>query len=237
MFRGSAMRLLTFLLAWLFLALPLQARAQQGPVVVELFTSQGCAACPPADALLALLAEREDVIALSLYVDYWDYLGWTDSFGNAAFTARQRAYAKSRHSRSIFTPQMIVQGQDVLIGHDVESITDRIAARLNAGSPVEVTARREGGALRIRLDPLEPVAGLAEVSVVEYMPSAQVVISAGENAGKHMRYTNIVTDWSTVGRWAGQPDEFVVPAVGEGPLAVVVQRVGFGPILGAAQLD
>lgn len=231
------MRLFSSLLACLLLALPLKARAEQGPVVVELFTSQGCAACPPADALLALLAEREDVIALSLHVDYWDYLGWTDSFGNAAFTARQRAYSQSRHSRSIFTPQMIVQGQDVLIGHDVKSITSRIAAHLGENPSVEVTALREAGALRIKLDPVKPMSGSAEVSVVKYIPSAQVVISSGENAGKHMRYTNIVTDWSTIGWWSGEADEIVVPDVGDGPVAVVVQRSGFGPILGAAKLE
>lgn len=233
------MRFLTSMLACLLLALPAAARAQaqQGPVVVELFTSQGCTACPPADALLARLAARDDVLALALHVDYWDYLGWTDSFGEAAYTARQRAYAKAMRNRSVFTPQVIVQGHDMLIGHDAESINARIATHEAKGSRVTVEAVRDRDALRIKLTPTEPDSGGAEVYLVKYLPSADVVIGGGENAGKRMRYVNIVTDWSTIARWDGQAAEVNVADVGDGPLAVIVQRERFGPVLGAAQLE
>src|SRR5918996_4983900 len=123
------MPLLPFLAALVLLAAPPLARAQTNPVVVELFTSQGCSSCPPADALLAELAGKDGVIALALHVDYWDYLGWADSFASPAFTARQRAYAKKAHSRTIYTPQMIVQGEDRLVGSDDEMVLARIKER------------------------------------------------------------------------------------------------------------
>ena len=121
------MRLLPVLAALVFVAAAPLARAQGSPVVVELFTSQGCSSCPPADALLRKLAEEEDVIALALHVDYWDYLGWKDSFATPKFTARQRAYAKKARSRSIYTPQMVVQGEDRVVGNDAEMVLARIS--------------------------------------------------------------------------------------------------------------
>ena len=108
------------LLAVVLFLTPLGAWAQT-PVVLELFTSQGCSSCPPADALLAELAERPDIIALALHVDYWDYLGWKDSFGSPKYTARQRAYAKAARSRSVYTPEMVVQGEDRVAYDHVEA--------------------------------------------------------------------------------------------------------------------
>ena len=104
-------------------ALAPAARAQHSPVVIELFTSQGCATCPPADTLLDQLAARPGIIALALHVDYWDYLGWKDAFAQPQFSDRQKAYAKSRRERSVFTPQMIVQGADPVIGHDEPAVS------------------------------------------------------------------------------------------------------------------
>ena len=122
------MRFALILSALAALFVPQDGRAQPAPVVVELFTSQGCSSCPPADALLAELAGAEGVIALALHVDYWDYLGWTDSFAAPKHTERQRAYAKAAKSRTIFTPQMVVQGSERLKGHDAERIRNRIEA-------------------------------------------------------------------------------------------------------------
>jgi hypothetical protein len=213
------------------------ARAQENPVVVELFTSQGCSSCPPADALLTELAGREGVIALALHVDYWDYLGWKDSFASPAFTARQRAYAKAARSRSIFTPQMVVQGQDRLVGHDADRILGSIATHREAAAPVGLRVVRETGVLRISLEPGRGPAEPADIHVVRFVPSHDVAIEGGENVGRAITYTNIVTDWQTIARWDGsEPVELVYDLPGSEPLAVIVQRTRMGPVVTAAAL-
>jgi hypothetical protein len=231
------MRFFTLVLTCLCLAVPVAGRTQQSPVVVELFTSQGCSACPPADALLARLAGRDDVIALALHVDYWDYLGWADTFGKARHTARQRGYAKMMGNRSVFTPQVIVQGEDMLIGHDAESITQSIAAYQAQPPRMVVRAIREQSRLLISLEPIGLPLGAAKVYVVSYLPNAQVLIDSGENAGKRIKYTNIVTDWSTVAAWDGATDaQLVVEDVGRGPIAVIVQGDHLETVLGAVKV-
>lgn len=147
------MRLLAALLAAACLA-PTLTRAQAAPVVLELFTSQGCSSCPPADALFAELARRDDVIALALHVDYWDYLGWKDEFARPRHTARQKAYAKAARSRTIFTPEMIVQGEDRLKGHDAAAILADISSRQHAAPGAELTVGRDGDTLRIGVAPV-----------------------------------------------------------------------------------
>jgi hypothetical protein len=231
------MRALTVLVATVLLGAATASQAQENPVVVELFTSQGCSSCPPADAFFAELAERDGVIALALHVDYWDYLGWKDSFGSPQFSARQRAYAKAARSRSVFTPQMIVQGQDRWIGHDAERVLGSIAEHGQARSPVRLRVERETAALRIKLEPLDAAVGPSDVHVVRFIPSHDVSIDAGENAGRQFTYSNIVTDWETIGHWDGAtPIELVYDAPGPEPLAVIVQRVRMGPVVTAARL-
>ncbi|MBM3613273.1 MAG: DUF1223 domain-containing protein, partial [Alphaproteobacteria bacterium] len=140
----------------LFLALcgaaaaPDAARAQ-APVVVELFTAQGCAACPPADAFLAELATRADVIALALHVDYWDYIGWRDTFAQGAFTERQKAYARAAGSRTIYTPQMVVQGREAMPGTRAEAVTSRILEMAAAPRTVLLEAQGSGEGARLVL--------------------------------------------------------------------------------------
>jgi hypothetical protein len=235
------MRLILALLV-LPLLLPVAARAQTGPetvtpVVVELFTSQGCSSCPPADALLARLAEREGVIALALHVDYWDYLGWADSWGKPKHTARQRGYAKAAGHRSIFTPEMVVQGEKHLKGHDAGRIIEKIEGCQDEPRRAEVRLERDGDALDIRVAPLAANLGMAEVHLVRFKPEEQVSIEAGENAGRDLLYTNIVTAWDTIARWDGTaPLDIRHEATGDGPLAVIVQSSHFGPILAAAEL-
>jgi hypothetical protein len=226
---------LQFLLALMLLA-PFGAQAQTTPVVLELFTSQGCSSCPPADALLAELAGRDDVIALALHVDYWDYLGWKDSFGSPAYTARQRAYAKAARLRSIFTPQMIVQGEDRVIGHAADEIEAKIAAHQAVPPAVELDLGRDGDTLSIELTPADPPTGPADVQVVRFVPAEEVAIGGGENAGRTITYTNIVTDWERVARWDGEnPVKLTYDAPGDGPLAVIVQRTHMGPVVAAAR--
>lgn len=229
------MRLTGPLLTLLLMAAPIGARAQQSSVVVELFTSQGCSSCPPADALLTQLADDPGIIALALHVDYWDYLGWKDSFGSPAHTSRQRGYAKSSGARSIFTPQMVIQGQDIEFGHDAGAIASSIAARRENPSPVGLDIGKDGAGVIISVTPRHPPVGQSDVSVIRYIPSAPVDIGSGENGGKRIEYTNVVTDWTTIGRWDGESEEtFEVEDIGEDPVAVIVQRSHYGPVVAAA---
>jgi hypothetical protein len=229
------MRLLPSLLAALVLATP--APGGDSPVVVELFTSQGCSSCPPADELLTTLAQQDDVIALALHVDYWDYLGWKDSFGKPRHTARQKAYAKAARSRTIYTPEMVIQGQERLKGHDAATIIGKIALHRQQPAPATLELARDGDALEISLAPAGAAAGPADVHVVRFLPEEEVSIEAGENAGRTLTYTNIVTDWQTVMQWDGAaPVEFRYEDAGDGPLAVIVQQSRMGPVLAAAKL-
>lgn len=231
-----------FRLSAFFVALPLvlpgAGLGQEAPVVLELYTSQGCSSCPPADALLTRLAERPDVIPLALHVDYWDYLGWKDAFGSPAYTQRQRAYARAAGSRTIFTPQMIVQGGARLKGHDAVGIDAAIAAAQAVEPAAAVALARDGDALTVDIAPTRgPVPDGADVHLVRYEPKADVEIGGGENDGLAVTYTNIVTDWQTIGRWDGSaPLALRREGIGAGPLAVIVQAGRLGPVLAAAEL-
>jgi hypothetical protein len=232
------MRLFASAFAAALLLLPLGARAQTSPVVLELFTSQGCSSCPPADALLTELAGRDGVIALALHVDYWDYLGWKDEFGRPGNTARQRAYAKAARSKTIFTPEMVVHGDERLKGHDAKSILKGIAHHGRQPAPATVSLEREGDVLEIHLAPIGDAVGPADVHVVQFIPSREVSIEAGENAGLEMTYTNIVTDWEKIGRWDGSaPADLTYEGLEDGPVAVIVQKTHMGPVLTAEKLD
>ena len=232
------MRLLLPLLAAAASLLPLGAAAQGTPVVVELFTSQGCSSCPPADALLTELAGREGVIALALHVDYWDYLGWKDVFGRPGNTARQRAYAKAAKSRSVFTPQMVVQGAERVKGHNAERILAEIARYGQRPAEAELDLERDGDTLSIQLAPTGAETGPADIHLVRFLPSAEVAIEAGENAGRTVTYSNIVTGWETIARWDGTaPVSMRYEGLEDGPVAVIVQRKHMGPVLTAATAE
>lgn len=210
-----------------------------GPVVVELFTSQGCSACPPADALLADLSAREDVIALALHVDYWDYLGWEDPFAQAAFTARQKAYARAAGERSIYTPQMIVGGRDALVGPRAADLSALIADHAARPGQVAVRLRPEGGGIVIELLADPPLSESAVIQVVRYSPSTRVEIVRGENAGLELDYANIVTAWHAVAEWDGQaPLTLTATIEGPEPAVLIVQtaRPGKSSVLPGAIL-
>lgn len=212
-------------------------RAQTTPVVLELFTSQGCSSCPPADALMTRFSTVEGVIALALHVDYWDYLGWTDSFGKPEHTRRQQAYAKAVHSRTIYTPQMIIQGDDRVKGHDADSILAEIAEEQAKAPEATLALERDGDSLTIDIAPTEGAVGPADIHLVNFIPSQDVTIEGGENAGQQVIYTNIVTNWRTIGRWDGKaPVEMRFEGAGDGSVAVIVQQLKMGPILTAGEL-
>lgn len=231
------MRVFITVLVSVWLALPGSARADNGPVVVELFTSQGCSSCPPADALIAELAKREDVIPLALHVDYWDYIGWKDVFADPAFTRRQKAYARAAGQRSVYTPQMVVGGQDHVIGYRPMDLAQLIEAHQGLASPVTLTLEREGDTVTIRARSETTFEEDAVLQVVRYKPSQEVAITRGENAGHTFHYTNIVDVWKAVARWDGaKPLVVTVQTEGEEPIVALVQKAGPGRILAAARL-
>jgi hypothetical protein len=230
--------------SFLFLIAPAAAENLRAHprAVVELFTSQGCASCPPADALLTSLAEDADVIALAYHVDYWDYIGWTDTFGAEENSDRQRAYAKSWGSSRIYTPQMVVNGAKGVIGsrrNDVHGAID--GARLDL--PVDITVTDD--MIKIAIAP-KPEMEDAVVWLVTYMDRADVAIERGENAGKTMAYTQVVTKRQVMGLWEADvgaelklPLDEVLTENSTG-VAVLVQqeRQGLpGLIIGAAAFD
>ena len=224
------MRLASALLA-AAAALTATAPAQADPIVVELFTSQGCSSCPPADALLAELAGREDVIALSLHVDYWDWIGWADTFADPAFSARQQAYAAVAGSSVVYTPQFVVGGADHVAGAKGMAVAEAVQARL-AAQP-EVLEVEDGTLI------LSPIDGPARLILAEVTPSASVSILRGENAGREITYHHIVRGWTDLGEWDGAAGTLALPA-GEGPRVVLAQRIAAGgrpgAIVGAARL-
>jgi len=207
-----------------------------GPVVVELYTSQGCSSCPPADALLHDLAKRSDVIPLALHVDYWDYIGWADSFANPAHTRRQQNYARVAGAGTIYTPQMIIAGQDHVIGTKPMDVADAIQSH-RASTGVAVSAVRSGDLLQITGQTSRSLPRGTIVQVVRFAPERTVDIRRGENAGRELTYSNIVTSWDTVGVWSGQGALNLTANVsGNAPIVVIVQEAGPGAVLATTVL-
>ncbi|GKY87777.1 DUF1223 domain-containing protein [Sinisalibacter aestuarii] len=225
-------------LAAALLAGPL--RADEKPLVVlELFTSQGCSSCPPADAMIAELAGRDDVLALALHVDYWDYIGWADSFARPQNTKRQKAYARMAHSGSIYTPQIVVAGVDHVIGFKPMQVAELLSTHGDEMPPVEISVEQAGEGLRIRC---AARAGAAlphtiNVDLVGYIREASVDIAHGENEGKTITYANIVQSWDRLGTWNGSGSfEFEATLPEGGHYAVIVQAAGPGRVLAALRL-
>jgi len=208
-----------------------------GPVVVELYTSQGCSSCPPADELLHSLAARSDVIALALHVDYWDYIGWADIFAQPAFTRRQQNYATVAGVHTIYTPQMIIGGKDHVIGTKPMDVADAIQSHRDVPTGAQIFVQRSGNRLQITGQTTRPLPNGTIVQVVRYTPEQTVDIQRGENQGRSISYANIVTEWRSVGEWNGSGDlDLTVNVTGSSPIVVIVQEAGPGTIFAAAQL-
>ncbi|MEM9971345.1 MAG: DUF1223 domain-containing protein [Pseudomonadota bacterium] len=219
---------------WLALA---GAASADGPVVVELFTSQGCSSCPPADNLLGQIAERDDIIALALHVDYWDYIGWKDEFADPAHTTRQRAYSRVAGKRTIYTPQMVIGGEDHIVGTKAMRLADLLNAHRARPNPADVSVRRDGDRIRISATANSGIPSGAVVHVVTYTSEQTVSIRRGENAGRTLPYHNVVDQWVTVGNWDGRGTYRATVQVPRGvEVAVLVQAEGHGRMLGAAKL-
>lgn len=220
--------------------LPAQAAGHR-PVVVELYTSQGCSSCPPADAFLARLAERKDVLALTLPVTYWDMLGWKDTLASDADTRRQKAYAATLGRGGVYTPQMIVDGTRDFVGGREAAIDAAISARENDPTAVPVELRATPQELRIAVGAGDPGAN-ATIWLFHLQSKATVAVGAGENSGHTLSYRNVVRDVKPVGLWKGQALTLDLPRAEPGApphdaVAVVVQEGGYGRILGAASLS
>ncbi|QGX98754.1 DUF1223 domain-containing protein [Roseovarius faecimaris] len=227
-----------FMAMALMLLLPVGAGAQEHPVVVELFTSQGCSSCPPADAYLHKLAKRDGVIALAMHVDYWDYIGWKDSFASPKMTARQRGYARTGNRRMVYTPQMIINGQDHVVGNRPKDVEELIQRHARAGAVMALSATREGNQVMVRGETLTPVKGPAVVQLIRFMPRQTVDIKRGENAGRSLSYANIVTEIRELRDWDGKGAlEFSAQISGSGPGVILVQGADHGPVLAAAYIE
>ncbi|QOL83067.1 DUF1223 domain-containing protein [Pseudooceanicola spongiae] len=213
--------------------------AAPSPVVVELFTSQGCASCPNADRLMTQLADRPDVLPLALHVDYWDYLGWKDTLADPQYTRRQKAYARARGTRMIYTPQMVVSGTGFVKGSHPMQLAEYIDIMQNRAPEYQMAVSAIGeGRYRVVAHALSGAkTGPMVVQLVHYTPSKTVDILRGENAGSQITYVNVVTQWAPVAEWDGQADMSVeIDAGQDQPGAVLLQRQGFGAIEAAARL-
>lgn len=212
--------------------------------VVELFTSQGCSSCPPADKLLQSYAKRDDVLALSFHVDYWNYLGWQDTFSKARFTERQYRYAASFNRRGVYTPQAIINGRTHVVGSRGEEVASLLKAYgdSNKGLTTSLAVSQSDGVIRISSDSAES----ATLWLVTYYKSRAVDIKRGENRGKSITYHNVVRDISMLGMVKDGVLDLSLPVAelarsdADGR-ALVLQKTTKdgkpGPIIGAARVD
>jgi len=220
------------------LTAPLMAQ-DSNPVVIELFTSQGCSSCPPADALLLEYGDRDDVITLALHVDYWDYIGWPDTFARPEHTDRQRAYASAAHKRMIYTPQMILNGETSIVGNQPDDLTLAISNHLARQPLVSLHVQLHGADLQISAQNLgyDSADGDLIVQIMRYIPEETVEIRRGENAGKSISYGSVVTGMDVLTRWDGQSDlRFSTDVSSDDLFVVLVQEDNHGPVLAAARL-
>lgn len=198
-------------------SMPLLHRIQpdKTPVVVELFTSQGCSSCPPADAMLSDLASHPGVLPLAFHVDYWDYLGWSDSFARPEFSARQQDYARAAGERAIYTPQLIVDGEETGLAPRPADVMAMIEARRTAPAVLNIRQQNTGGTQVIELYPLSALDMPATVTLVRFAPSRQVHVTAGENRGRDITYSNVVLDLQELAIWNGaEPLRLTIAAGG-----------------------
>ncbi len=215
------------------------------PIVVELFTSQGCNSCPPADAYLGSLKGRRNIIALSHHVNYWDYLGWNDTFASEEGTLRQRRYAKTLGERTIYTPQIVVGGVLHEVGSRQKSVNRairKIAAGQRTGEFVEVSlVGAPAGKLTVRVAEGQVYNRRVAVWLMIFDGYHEVQVERGENGGRTLGYHNVVRHIREIGEWYGEELSVVLDVSdlaeqGEA-VAVVVQEDDTGRILGAQQVQ
>lgn len=201
--RSAAASLMALTLA---LAAPATAdtAAPLRPMLLELFTSQGCSSCPPADALLRELSSRDDLLPLAFHVDYWNGLGWVDPFSSAAFTARQQAYA-ARRGFEVYTPQLVVEGRSDVIGSSRSDVTQTIASARREARGAVSSIRRRGREVSIEIGAGDGDAAAADVYLLSFDSSDRTRIGGGENSGRELVYVNVVRSLRRIGEWHNRP--------------------------------
>ena len=203
-------------------------------VVVEIFQSQGCSSCPPANANFNALSNRPDVLALSFSVTYWDRLGWTDTFGRPSYTKRQEDYARGLRNPNVFTPQIVLDGRSDLVGNNPNELERAIAQAQR--TPSQARIDRVGSSLSITNAQSIP----SDIWLVSYEPQPILVaIKAGENNGKTLPHNHVVRNLVRLGTLPRGSGQIAIPLAGSGNLrrAVLVQGLNGGPMLGSAELS
>lgn len=243
--RSAATALLTLSLLLAHTGTPAWAASSAPRAVAELFTSQGCSSCPPADKLLQDLSRSHpEVLSLSLPVDYWDYLGWRDTLARPENSERQRAYAARRGDRSVYTPQLVVDGLEHVVGGDKAAVMS--ALQRSAPFTASVDLSINDMAIEAKVDGSLPAgAHMATIFVLRLDAEQSVPIERGENAGSQITYVNVVRDIRAIGMWSGGPETFRIPKSEfvkdkDSRCAFLVQIEddgGPGRILGAAVMD
>lgn len=220
-----------------------QARAADRPTVVaELFTSQGCSSCPPAEAYLNELAERSDVIALEFHVDYWDYIGWEDPFAKKSYTDRQKQYMRALHSRYVYTPQIVIDGAQHVVGSDkmkVElAIRDRQDEKRELDMPKLSVAKTGDSTLTVSVAG-DPHGRIYDLYLITFDKEHRTEVERGENRGKMLINRNVVRDALLVRQWMGEDFTQEIPVekfADAGGWVVLLQQAGHGPITAAEQI-
>jgi hypothetical protein len=240
----------------MFLAVPLvltgvaSAHAQPqmtpaAPVVLELFTSQGCNSCPPADELMQEWLKQPNVIPISLHVDYWDYLGWKDTLSRKGHGIRQQDYARNSGKREVYTPQVVVNGKFVAVGSDREAVEKALEkARRMPSVALQAEKNKTTGNWQIKVPALAGFEGEAKLVLCRYDAQHEVAIERGENSGKTLNYLNVARSWGDLGRWKGQSASYDVPDLtgtdwgrqGAMVMLQVIANDGAGQILGAVDI-
>jgi hypothetical protein len=237
------------LIALTALLLAAPVHAVERPAVIELFTSQGCSSCPPADALIRDLArEGRDVVALSFPVDIWDYIGWKDTLAKPEFTARQKHYAQSRGDHQVYTPQIVVDGTVHGVGSDKQQLATLVegtaATRRALGASMKIS--EANGMVVVDLGAASGDIGLgAGVWLLRVSRSKTIAIGRGENGGRQLTYTNVVRSIVRMGQWMGHTSRFEMPTPeartedADGYVVIVQKSWGdvIGPILAAGKSD
>ena len=207
------------------------------PIIVELFQSQGCSSCPPANAALNSIADRSDVIALSYAVTYWDRLGWKDKFADPAFTQRQYDYKAALKADSVYTPQVVLNGTKAIVGNGDGELNRAVKSMAPVSAIPSISVGK--GSVHIGADIKNASKRNATVWLVRYDPRTHnVAIRAGENGGRTLPHRNIVRQFTKLGNWSGKAADFALPSAKDAALktVIIVQSGSAGAILSAKQI-